>query len=51
MTEYKSEVKTIGAPLENVYAKLSDLTNLGVIQSNLDNPELLATLQDAAPHA
>ena len=40
MTEYKSEVKTIGAPLENVYAKLSDLTNLGVIQSNLDNPEL-----------
>ena len=40
MTEYKSEVKTIFAPQENVFAKLSDMNNLAVIQQNLDNPDL-----------
>ena len=40
MTEYKSEVKTIYAPQERVYEKLSDLNNLSVVQQNLDNPEL-----------
>ena len=40
MTEYKSEVKTIYAPQERVYDRLSDLSNLSVIQQNLDNPEL-----------
>ena len=40
MTEYKSEVKTIYAPQERVYDRLSDLSNRSVIQQNLDNPEL-----------
>lgn len=40
MSEYKSEVKTIYAPQERVYERLSDLSNLAVIQQNLDNPEL-----------
>lgn len=40
MTEYKSEVKKIYFPQGNVYAKLSDLSNLSVIQQNLDNPML-----------
>lgn len=38
MTEYKSEVKQIYRPIEAVYGKLSDLSNLAVIQQNLDNP-------------
>lgn len=32
MTKYESGVKKIYAPVANVYAKLSDLTNLGVVQ-------------------
>lgn len=39
MAEYKSEVKNIYYPIESVYAKLSDLTHLQVIQQNIDNPE------------
>lgn len=40
MAEYKSEVKKIFFPIERVYARLSDLNNLAVIQQNADNPEL-----------
>ncbi|MBQ7180422.1 MAG: SRPBCC family protein [Bacteroidaceae bacterium] len=40
MSEYKSEVKTIYAPQERVYERLADLSNLSIIQQNLDNPEL-----------
>lgn len=40
MAEYKSEVKKIFYPQERVYDKLSDLSNLAVIQQNADNPEL-----------
>lgn len=40
MSEYKSEVKTIYAPQERVYERLADLSNLSVIQQNLDNPQL-----------
>ncbi len=40
MTEYKSEVKYIYAPVENVFARLSNLENLRTIQENIDNPEL-----------
>ncbi len=39
MTEYKSEVQKIYAPLERVYAKLSDLSILEAIKQNVDNPE------------
>lgn len=40
MAEYKSEVKKIFYPQQRVYARLSDLNNLAVIQQNADNPEL-----------
>lgn len=38
MTEYKSEVKHIFAPQERVYARLSDLSNLGAIKQGLETP-------------
>lgn len=38
MSEYKSEVKKIYYPQQRVYDRLSDLSNLAVIQQNLDNP-------------
>ena len=38
MTKYESTVKKIYAPVGNVYAKLSDLTNLSVIQERLADP-------------
>lgn len=40
MAEYKSEVKKIYYSQERVYGKLSDLSNLAVIQQNADNPML-----------
>ena len=38
MTEYKSEVKKIYAPIGRVYERLSDLNNLAVIQQGLPKP-------------
>ena len=38
MTKYESSVKKIYAPVESVYAKLSDLTNLSMIQERLADP-------------
>ena len=38
MTKYESTVKKIYAPVGNVYAKLSDLTNLRTIQERLSDP-------------
>ncbi len=38
MTKYESSVKKIYTPVGNVYAKLSDLTNLRVIQERLADP-------------
>ncbi len=38
MTKYESTVKKIYAPVGNVYARLSDLTNLSVVQERLTNP-------------
>lgn len=40
MTEYKSEVKKIYYPQENVYGMLSDLRNLSVIREKLDDPQI-----------
>jgi len=48
MTEYKSEVKKIFAPIERVYERLSDLNNLAVIQQGLDNPEAMQRIQQQA---
>lgn len=38
MTKYESTVKKIYFPVESVYARLSDLTNLQVIQDRIDDP-------------
>ena len=38
MADFESEVKYMAAPPERVYAKLSDLNNLGVIQDMAHNP-------------
>ena len=48
MTEYKSEVKKIFAPIERVYERLSDLNNLAVIQQGLDNPEAMERIKQQA---
>lgn len=38
MSEYKSEVKKIYAPVERVYAKLSDLSHLETVKLMADDP-------------
>ena len=48
MTEYKSEVKTIFAPQERVFERLSDLNHLSAVQAHLDNPELKERLLQQA---
>ena len=48
MSEYKSEVKKIYAPVERVYERLSDLNNLAVIQQGLDNPEAMERIKQQA---
>ena len=48
MTEYKSEVKKIFAPIGRVYERLSDLNNMAVIQQGLDNPEAMQHIQQQA---
>ena len=48
MTEYKSEVKKIYAPIGRVYERLSDLNNLAVIQQGLDNPEAMERIRQQA---
>lgn len=39
MTEYKSQIKAISAPIENVYSKLSNLENLSTIIERLPEAE------------
>ena len=48
MTEYKSEVKKIFAPVGRVYERLSDLGNLAVIQQGLDNPDIRQRIREQA---
>ncbi len=38
MTRYESAVKQVPFPVENVYARLSDLTNLQVIKERFNDP-------------
>ncbi len=38
MTKYESSVKHIAAPVERVYGKLSDLTNLETLRTAASNP-------------
>ena len=48
MTEYKSEVKKIYAPIGRVYERLADLNNLAVIQQGLDNPDAMERIKQQA---
>ena len=48
MTEYKSEVKKIYAPIGRVYERLADLNNLAVIQQGLDNLEAMERIKQQA---
>ena len=48
MTEYKSEVKTVYAPQEAVYGKLSDMSNLAVVRQHMDDPEVMRRIQEQA---
>lgn len=38
MTRYESSIKQIPYPVENVYAKLSDLSNLQIIKERINDP-------------
>ncbi len=40
MTKYESTVKYLPYPVERVFAKLSDMTNLEVLRENAGNPAL-----------
>ena len=48
MTKYESSVKKIYAPVGNVYAKLSDLTNLSTIQQRLSDPAFTDIIRQQA---
>lgn len=48
MTKYESTVKKIYAPIESVYAKLSDLTNLRSIQERLSDPAFMDVIRQQA---
>ena len=48
MTKYESSVKKIFAPVGNVYAKLSDLNNLSVIQDRLTDPNFVQMARQQA---
>lgn len=48
MAKYESQIKTIAAPVERVYGKLADLSNLGIIQERLSDPNVLNFLKQQA---
>ena len=48
MTKYESTVKKIYAPVGNVYAKLSDLTHLSVIQERMSDPAFEQVIRQQA---
>ena len=48
MTKYESTIKHNAAPVDRVYAKLSDLTNLQVLQERFSDPEFAESLQQKA---
>lgn len=48
MEKYESGIKMIPFPLEVVYAKQSDLNNLGVVKERVSSPEFQAAIQGAS---
>ena len=48
MEKYESGIKMIPFPLEVVYAKQSDLNNLGKVKERVSSPEFQAAIQNAS---
>ena len=49
MNKYESTVKTVYAPVERVYARLSDLTSLQVLKERVDDPRFEEIINSQAP--
>lgn len=49
MDKYESTVRSISAPIEAVYAKLSDLSHLESIKSRIDDPNFEQMLRSQVP--
>lgn len=47
MSKYESSIKQIPFPQGNVYAKLSDLTNLEVVKEKLSDPEAIERIKES----
>ena len=48
MTKYESSIKYNAAPVDRVYAKLSDLSNLRVLQERFSDPAFVDVIQQRA---
>ena len=49
MNKYESTVKTVYAPVESVYARLSDLTSLQVLKDRVDDPRFEELINSQVP--
>lgn len=49
MTKYESAVKTVYAPVERVYARLSDLTTLQALKERVDDPRFEEIINSQVP--
>ena len=49
MNKYESTVKNVYAPVERVYARLSDLTSLEVIKERVDDPRFEDMINSQVP--
>ena len=49
MNKYESTVKTVYAPVERVYARLSDLTSLQVLKDRADDPRFEELINSQVP--
>lgn len=49
MNKYESSVKSVYAPVGRVYARLSDLTSLQVIQERIDDPAFEQMMRQQVP--
>lgn len=49
MNKYESTVKTVYAPVERVYARLSDLTSLQVLKERVDDPRFEEIINSQVP--
>lgn len=49
MNKYESTVKTVNAPVERVYARLSDLTSLQALKERVDDPRFEEIINSQVP--